>query len=259
MVALPPAPQGYLMGGTQYDDQKDAKGGPHLVRINYQFEMGETEVTVGQYLQCVEERGCAAPQWHGMSFHFQDDISGRYAELGYALTYSRNPVVGVSWFNASQYAAWVTRKAGLDASAANRFRLPSESEWEYAARAENASPSRSTVWGHGDDESRLDQFAWSSSNSGRSTQTVRTKAANGFGLFDMAGNVLEWAHKTATPATTVKRPPTAALLGVQTTGNAAAYDAADPGTVGPNPQALPGMDCVPATGGVPAQTGATPT
>ncbi len=123
--------------------------------------------------------------------------SGRedhYRRLGTALTNPLHPIVGVSWFNANQYAAWATLKAGLNGAARNRFRLPSEAEWEYAARAEYASPQRSTVWGHGDDEARLGQFAWFSGNSGAATSPVRGKAANGFGLYDMAGNAWEWTQ-----------------------------------------------------------------
>ena len=85
------------------------------------------------------------------------------------------PVIHVSWKDAKAYVAWLSRKTG------ERYRLLSESEWEYAARAGTTTKYH---WGNSFDNSRA--------NNGFKTITVGGYAANEFGLHDMHGNVWEW-------------------------------------------------------------------
>ncbi|MCP4996727.1 MAG: formylglycine-generating enzyme family protein, partial [Gammaproteobacteria bacterium] len=87
------------------------------------------------------------------------------------------PVVGVSWEDVIKYAEW----AGL--------RLPTEAEWEYACRAGTA-----TRYYLGDEEGDLKRAGWYTGNSSGQSHPVGEKAMNGFGLYDMHGNVWEWVE-----------------------------------------------------------------
>ena len=93
------------------------------------------------------------------------------------------PVEQVSWDDIQQFIVKLNERTG------QKYRLPSESEWEYAARA-----GTTTEWSHGNDESKLGNYAWYNRNSGGKTQSVGQKLPNAFGLFDMHGNVWEWTQ-----------------------------------------------------------------
>ncbi len=95
----------------------------------------------------------------------------------------KHPAVGMRWHSAVGYCEWLSAKTG------QKFRLPTEAEWEYAARggAEGAGPEAP------------DTCAWSAENAGKKTHLAGTKAANAFGLHDMLGNVWEYCLEPYTP------------------------------------------------------------
>jgi formylglycine-generating enzyme required for sulfatase activity len=93
------------------------------------------------------------------------------------------PVERVSWNDTQQFIAKLNQKAG------QKYRLPSEAEWEYAARA-----GTTTEWSFGNDESKLSNYAWYGRNSEGKTHAVGQKLPNAFGLFDVHGNVWEWTQ-----------------------------------------------------------------
>jgi len=144
------------------EGRRDTEGPQHEVKIERDFTMGRYAVTFEEYLAF-----CAATP--------RDEPRDRGWGKG------KRPVINVSWDDAQAYCDWLNRVTG------ELFRLPSEAEWEYAARA-----GRQTRYWFGDDGSRLGEHAWYGGNSGSKTHPVGEKPANPWGLHDVHGNVWEW-------------------------------------------------------------------
>lgn len=151
----------FTMGSPPEEAGRTTQEGPrHPVAFRNAFAIGRHEVTFEQYDACVAAGGC--------SYRPNDQGWGR----------GRRPVVDVSWNDAMAYAAWLSERTG------KRYTLPSEAEWEYAARAGTNTP-----WYTGrailtDDANILNAFA--------KTVPVGAYAPNAFGLHDVHGNVSEW-------------------------------------------------------------------
>lgn len=161
----------FLMGSPWTETDRESDEGPRrLVTIERGFAMGRHEVTFEQWDACVADGGCKYPP--------EDEGWGR----------SKRPAINVSWDDIrNEYLPWLNRKLGLSGAAA--YRLPTEAEWEYAARAGS-----SARWSFGDDEGRLGEHAWSLQTAEGKSHQVATKTPNAFGLHDMHGNVWEWCE-----------------------------------------------------------------
>ncbi len=154
----------FTMGSDR--SQIDAEERPaHLVAVGA-FAMGRTEVTFDEYRRFAEATGRPVPD-----------------DLGWGG--GRRPVINVSWQDARAYAEWLSGETG------KRYRLPTETEWEYAAAAGSDSL---YWWGYELGEGRANCFNCGSRWDGISTAPVASFDANPFGLHDMLGNVMEWVE-----------------------------------------------------------------
>jgi formylglycine-generating enzyme required for sulfatase activity len=145
----------FTMGSNDFPDEMP----PYNVAIQ-SFAIGRTEVTQGQWKAVMGSN------------------PSRFGECG-----DDCPVERVSWDDIQGFIQKLNAKTGKG------YRLPSEAEWEYAARAGGNG-----YWSFGNDEAQLGQYAWYHANSNSKTHTAATKKPNAFGLFDMYGNVWEWTQ-----------------------------------------------------------------
>ncbi len=179
----------FLMGCSSNDSScSDDEKPSHKVKLTKGFYMGKYEVTKGEFQKFVDatkyqteaEKGDGCDSWTDSEWKTKKEFSWR--NVGFTQT-ENDPVVCVSWNDTQEYAKWLSKKEGKS------YRLPTEAEWEYAARA-----GAKTKYSFGNEESKLEDYAWYSSNSGSKTHPVGQKKPNAFGLYDMLGNVWEWVN-----------------------------------------------------------------
>ena len=205
MITIPAGD--FLMGN---DDDERTKP-VHRVSIKT-FKMSAYEVTVKQFKQFVERTGYVIAD--DRCWKWVDEHSG-IAKLGIDITQGNwltpayapsdlHPVMCVSWDDANAYLQWLSKTTG------NHYRLPTDAEWEYAARAGNTSK-----YGVGDDEQALCNYGniWDTSgmrafvrdkkyqtktlacdDGSEYTSVVGSYKPNAFGIYDMLGNVSEWTQ-----------------------------------------------------------------
>jgi len=152
-------PGTFMMGSPSNEKERSNEEKQHQVTLTKGFYMQTTEVTQSQWQAVM---GSNPSRFKG------DDL----------------PVEQVSWNDIQEFIGKLNRT-----DSGNRYRLPTEAEWEYAARAGST-----TRFSFGDDESRLGEYAWYIGNSVSQTHRVAQKKQNSWGLYDMHGNVWEWVQ-----------------------------------------------------------------
>ena len=176
MVVVPSG--SFRMGSPSDEEGRYKHEGPiHQVRIAKPFAVGVYEVTFAEWDACVAAGGC-----------------GGYRPDAGSWGRGRRPVVNVSWDDVQSYVEWLSRRTG------HRYRLLSESEWEYVARAGTTTPFHTglTISTVRSNYNGLYSYPGNVSNLNgvwrRQTLPVGSFPANGFGLHDVHGNVWEWVQ-----------------------------------------------------------------
>jgi formylglycine-generating enzyme required for sulfatase activity len=167
MVVVPPG--NFTMASPPSEPGHNADEGPqHMVTIARPFAVGRVEVTFDEWDACIADGGCNG-------YKPADESWGR----------GRRPVINVSWDDATAYANWLSKKTGKP------YRLLSGAEYEYAARGgtQTAYP-----WGDTVGTNNANCHSCGSKWDARQTAPVGSFPANGFGLYDMVGNVREWTE-----------------------------------------------------------------
>ncbi len=172
----------FTMGSPENEKGRDNDEKQHKVTLTKGFYMQTTEVTVKQWKQFIKETGG----------YIGDGENGyKCAGMGKTEGFTQenaHPIACVSWNEAQAFIKWLNRKESSD------YRLPTEAEWEYTARAGSV-----TAFANGDIaelecgiDSNLDKIGWYCGNSGDGAHFVAQKKPNAWDIYDMHGNVFEW-------------------------------------------------------------------
>jgi eukaryotic-like serine/threonine-protein kinase len=159
----------------------------HRVILTRPIYFGETEVTNAQFRQFVDATGYVTDAERDSGWGREDKgwvkRSGySWKNLGQRLGEDDQPVVNVTWNDAKALCEWLTSLSGN-----GRCRMPTEAEWEFAARAGST-----TSFHFGDNSAQLGDFGWFGGNSDGRYRAVGSKQPNPLGIFDLYGNRQEW-------------------------------------------------------------------
>ncbi len=177
----------FEMGSPDGEKGRKADEGPrHKVKIS-PFWMGRTEVTWNEYelfMYPDQEKALTLDTNNPYLDKASDAVSRPtkpYVEMSFGMGKGEYPAISMTHHAASKYCQWLSAKTG------HYYRLPTEAEWEYAARA-----GTTTTYFFGDDPAAMKDYAWYATNSDFKYQKTGRKKPNPWGLHDIYGNVMEW-------------------------------------------------------------------
>ncbi len=195
-----PIPAGtFKMGSPDSEPgRKDDEGPVHEVKLDAFFlckhettlqlfmaYYQETSTGKKEFLVAEEEQKKAEQEKAGVdAFTGPTPVYGDLT-MGYE---NNHPAIGMTWLNAANFCKWLSIKTGKP------YRLPTEAEWEYAARAGN-----STAYYFGDDATQIKDYALYGEISNMENEAIGKRKPNAWGLYDMLGNVREWVHDFYSP------------------------------------------------------------
>ena len=174
----------FTMGSPSGERYRDGDEGPVQVQITKPFEIMTTEVTQSQWVKVMGS--------NPSHFKSQGHCGNHDSEKDMC---PDHPVEQVSWNDAQEFIGKLNEALGLTgcdgtpSSSTGCYRLPTEAEWEYSARAGST-----TVYSFGDNSANIGDYAWYWDNSDRQTHAVGSRRANPWLLYDVHGNVWEWVQ-----------------------------------------------------------------
>ena len=191
MVVIPPGT--FIMGSPETEKNRDQDEGVHKVTIAYSFAVSKAPITWDQWEACARDAMCDG---QAVETALRLDSEGRPIQNYVDHGRGNHPVVGISWWDAKVFIGWLNRKTGKE-----NYRLLSESEFEYAARAGTTT----TYWWGNEPSHDYANYGKDAGEdlggmaAGRdlwedSTSPICSFPTNAFGLCDMHGNIYQWVE-----------------------------------------------------------------